>query len=76
MGRNTIRGQPRQKVSKTPTSTNKLGVVVYTCLPSYTVGINKGLAIQAMWRKTQDPTKKITKAGSHCLCLHLEVFSL
>jgi hypothetical protein len=28
-------GQSKQKISKTPTSTEKLGVVTHTCHPSY-----------------------------------------
>jgi hypothetical protein len=34
----TVRGQPRQKVSETPISTNKLCMVVHTCDPSYLGG--------------------------------------
>jgi hypothetical protein len=30
-----VRGQPRQKVSKTPPSTSVLGTVAHACHPSY-----------------------------------------
>jgi hypothetical protein len=36
MERITVQGQPGKKISKTLISTNKLGMVVYICTPSYT----------------------------------------
>jgi hypothetical protein len=41
MGRITAGSQPRQNVSETPISTNKLGMVVYSCNPSYARGIGR-----------------------------------
>jgi hypothetical protein len=39
IGRITIQGQSRQKVSKTSISTNKLSMVVHICNASYVGGI-------------------------------------
>jgi hypothetical protein len=38
MRRIMVQGQPGQKVSKTPISTYKMGIVVHICDPSYTGG--------------------------------------
>jgi hypothetical protein len=35
MKRISVQGQPLQKVTETPISTNKLGVVVFACNSSY-----------------------------------------
>jgi hypothetical protein len=53
-------GQPGQKVSKTPFSINKLGMVVCSCNPSYVGGIGSRIVTQA---KTQDPFWKIRTSG-------------
>jgi hypothetical protein len=42
----TVPGQPRQKVRKTPMSTNKTGVLVHACNPSYDEGISKRIVVQ------------------------------
>jgi hypothetical protein len=43
----TVRGQPWQKVSETPTSTNKPSVVVvHICDPSCTGGIGRRIEAQ------------------------------
>jgi hypothetical protein len=46
----------RQKVSKTLSSTNKPGVVVYACHPSYTEGIDKRIAVVYGWHKQKCKT--------------------
>jgi hypothetical protein len=40
-----VRGQPRQKVSKTPISTSKLGVVRQNSNSSYEGGIGRRIAV-------------------------------
>jgi hypothetical protein len=48
IGRIVVRGQPRPKVHKTPTSTNKeLGVEARSCHPSYERRINWRIVVQA-----------------------------
>jgi hypothetical protein len=54
-------GQPRQKVSETPISTNKAGVVVLPCHPNYTTGTGTRFASEASLEqkaKTQEPIWK------------------
>jgi hypothetical protein len=43
----SIAGRSRQKVSKTPVSTNKLNVVVYACDPSYAGVISRNIVIHS-----------------------------
>jgi hypothetical protein len=43
----SYRGQLGQKVSETPTSINKLGVVIHSCKPSFTGGISRRITVQA-----------------------------
>jgi hypothetical protein len=44
-----------KKVSKTPISTNKPGIVVYTCGPSSTGGIDRRSMVQASLNKNISP---------------------
>jgi hypothetical protein len=41
-----IQGQSGQKVSKNPISTNKLGMVVHVCHPSYIESTNRRIVLQ------------------------------
>jgi hypothetical protein len=41
----TIQGQPKQKVSETPISINKPGMVAYACHPSWKGGIRRRNAV-------------------------------
>jgi hypothetical protein len=51
-----IQDLPKKKLSETPISTNKLGMVVCACGPSY---MGKKILFQGwLWTKTQDSTKK------------------
>jgi hypothetical protein len=43
--------QSRQKVSKTPLSTNKYGMVVHACNPSFLGGIGRRPALASWHRK-------------------------
>jgi hypothetical protein len=40
-----VKANPGQKVSDTPISTNKLGVVACTCDPSYAGGVGKRIVV-------------------------------
>jgi hypothetical protein len=46
MGRMKIQGQPMQKISETPISTNKLDGVAHTSGPSYLGGMNRRTEVQ------------------------------
>jgi hypothetical protein len=55
MERIEVQGQTEQKVSETPISTNKPGMVVHSCNPSYPGGISRRLKVQGCARqKAQD----------------------
>jgi hypothetical protein len=45
IGRITVQGQPGQKVSKTPFQPTKLGMVAYTCNPSYIGSIGRRIKV-------------------------------
>jgi hypothetical protein len=45
-GRIVVCGQPRQKISKTHVSINKLGMVVHAYALYYTGGINRRIKVQ------------------------------
>jgi hypothetical protein len=54
-----FQSQPRQKISKTPTSANKLRVVAYVCNPSYLGGIGMRIVVLPHHQaKIPDPIQK------------------
>jgi hypothetical protein len=63
-----VQSQPRQKASEIPS--HKLGMVVYTCHPSYARGLNRRISIQAGLSKKARPLlkKELKPKGlGHCL---------
>jgi hypothetical protein len=64
IGRFLIQGQPKQKVSNILISTNKkLGMVVYTCHPSYLGSIYRRITAQAGTVINIRPYPKYNKAN-------------
>jgi hypothetical protein len=49
---NLTSAQAQKKITETPTSISKLGIVVHTCYPSYAGVINRRITVQT------DPGKK------------------
>jgi hypothetical protein len=45
IGKIVVQSQPRQKVSNTPISTNKPGLVAHVCKPSYMGGVGSSIVI-------------------------------
>jgi hypothetical protein len=58
IGRITVQGQPRQKVSETPIPIKKSGVVLGACNPSYIEGINRRIMVQVGQGKNMRPYSK------------------
>jgi hypothetical protein len=55
MGKIMIQGQPRQKLSKTPSQPIKFGAMVHACHTRYMKGINRRLRSRSAQPKAQDP---------------------
>jgi hypothetical protein len=68
MERFMIQGQPQQKVSETPMSTNKLGTMMHACHPSYKGSINRRM-VQAGWSKNVRPYLKNSQGKERWECL-------
>jgi hypothetical protein len=52
IGRITVHGQSRQKVSRTPISINNLSVIAYATHPRYTGDVNRKITSRMAWPKT------------------------
>jgi hypothetical protein len=60
IGNLAVQGQPKQKVSKTSSQQKKLGVVVYSCHPSYHQKFKTGgLSPRPAWTKSEMLSSKL-----------------